>query len=71
MEGMLDKNGDGFCKSWHSNREVADCFDYGRDRDDRSGSQQESASNDILDLLPSDPLRDGYKYYFHGNYWLA
>ena len=55
-EGMLDKNGDGFCKPWHSNREVADCFDYGRDRDDRSGSQQESASNDILDLLPSDPF---------------
>ncbi|RVW35425.1 F-box protein SKIP14 [Vitis vinifera] len=38
------------------NREVADCFDYGRDRDDRGGSQQESVSNDILDLLPSDPF---------------
>lgn len=56
VEGILDKNGDGFCKPWHSNREVADCFDYGRDRDDRGGSQQESVSNDILDLLPSDPF---------------
>ncbi|CBI27542.3 unnamed protein product, partial [Vitis vinifera] len=39
-----------------ANGEVADCFDYGRDRDDRGGSQQESVSNDILDLLPSDPF---------------
>lgn len=56
VEGILDKNGDGFRKPWHSNREVSDCFDYGRDRDERGGSQQESVSNDIIDLLPSDPF---------------
>uniref|UniRef100_A0A2P2M604 F-box domain-containing protein n=1 Tax=Rhizophora mucronata TaxID=61149 RepID=A0A2P2M604_RHIMU len=34
---------------------VEDCFDYGRDRSDRCGSQ-ESVHKDILDLLPSDPF---------------
>lgn len=34
---------------------VENCFDYGRDRTDRCGSQ-ESVHKDILDLLPSDPF---------------
>ncbi|KAE8023628.1 hypothetical protein FH972_009303 [Carpinus fangiana] len=55
VEGLPEKNGDGFGKTWLSNREVDDRFDYGRDRCDRSGSQ-ESVSNDVLDLLPSDPF---------------
>jgi len=55
VEGLPETNGDGFGKSWLSNREVDDPFDYGRDRCDRSGSQ-ESVSNDVLDLLPSDPF---------------
>lgn len=55
VEGIPEKNGDGFGKSWHSTREVEDPFAYGRDRCERGGSQ-ESVSNDILDLLPSDPF---------------
>ncbi|KAF3431108.1 hypothetical protein FNV43_RR25838 [Rhamnella rubrinervis] len=55
VEGIPEKNGDGFGKSWHSNREVEDPFAYGSDRCERGGSQ-ESVSNDILDLLPSDPF---------------
>lgn len=55
VEGIPEKNGDGFGKSWHSNRDVEDTFAYGRDRCERGGSQ-ESVSNDILDLLPSDPF---------------
>ncbi|KDP26749.1 hypothetical protein JCGZ_17907 [Jatropha curcas] len=34
---------------------VDNCFDYGRDRGDRCGSQ-DSVHKDILDLLPSDPF---------------
>ncbi|WCJ38673.1 F-box protein SKIP14 [Euphorbia peplus] len=34
---------------------VENCFDYGRDKSDRCGSQ-ESVHKDILDLLPSDPF---------------
>ncbi|OMO81416.1 hypothetical protein COLO4_23604 [Corchorus olitorius] len=56
VEGITEKNGDGYSKSWHSNLEMEDCFDYGRNRSgDRCGSQ-ESVSNDIIDLLPSDPF---------------
>ncbi|KAK0575009.1 hypothetical protein LWI29_032545 [Acer saccharum] len=56
VEGIPERNGDGFAMNWHSNREMDDCFDCGRDRgDDRCGSQ-ESVSTDILDLLPSDPF---------------
>jgi hypothetical protein len=55
VEGLPEKNGEGFGKTWLSNREVDDRFDYGRDRCDRNGSQ-ESVSNDVLDLLPSDPF---------------
>lgn len=55
VEGIPEKNGDGFGKSWLSNREVEDPFAYGSDRYERGGSQ-ESVSNDILDLLPSDPF---------------
>lgn len=52
VEGIPEKSGDGFSKAWH---DVENCFDYGRDRCDRPGSQ-ESVSKDILDLLPSDPF---------------
>ncbi|KAA8533262.1 hypothetical protein F0562_033205 [Nyssa sinensis] len=55
VEGIPERNSDGFGKPWFSNREVDDCFDYGRDRVDRGGSP-DSVSNDILDLLPSDPF---------------
>ncbi|GFZ21173.1 ribonuclease inhibitor [Actinidia rufa] len=55
VEGIPERSGDGFVRPWHSNRDVEDCFDYGRDRADRSGSP-ESVPRDILDLLPSDPF---------------
>ncbi|KAM0962077.1 hypothetical protein ACFX13_021681 [Malus domestica] len=55
VEGMPERNGDGFGRLWHSNREVDGCFDYGRDRCDM-GCSQDPVSNDILDLLPSDPF---------------
>ncbi|KAJ8773586.1 hypothetical protein K2173_005832 [Erythroxylum novogranatense] len=34
---------------------VDDCFDYGRERSERCGSQ-DSVHKDIIDLLPSDPF---------------
>lgn len=46
---------DGFGRPWPSNWEVENLFDYGRDRFDM-GESQESVSNDIIDLLPSDPF---------------
>lgn len=57
VDGIPERSGDGFVRpSWHSNRDIEGCFDYGRrDRVDRSGSP-ESASRDVLDLLPSDPF---------------
>ncbi|GAV80363.1 hypothetical protein CFOL_v3_23824 [Cephalotus follicularis] len=55
VEGIPENNVDGFTKPWHSNREIDDSFDYGRERGDRCCSQ-ESVSKDILDLLPSDPF---------------
>uniref|UniRef100_A0A2N9FS35 F-box domain-containing protein n=1 Tax=Fagus sylvatica TaxID=28930 RepID=A0A2N9FS35_FAGSY len=55
VEGIPEMNGDGFGRQWLSSRDVEDQFDYGRDICDRSGSQ-ESVSNDVLDLLPSDPF---------------
>lgn len=54
-DGISERNGDGFGRPWHSNRDVEDPFDYGRDRCDK-GSSQEPVSNDIIDLLPSDPF---------------
>lgn len=51
VEGMPERNGDGFGRPWHSNRQVEDFFD----RCDRGGLQ-DPVSNDILDLLPSDPF---------------
>lgn len=54
-DGISERNGDGFGRPWHSNRDVEDPFDYGRDRFDK-GSSQEPVSNDIIDLLPSDPF---------------
>ncbi|MBA0727002.1 hypothetical protein Golax_002789 [Gossypium laxum] len=57
VEGVAEKNGDGCMKPCHSDHAMEDCFDYGRDKGggDRCGSQ-ESVSNDIIDLLPSDPF---------------
>ncbi|KAJ7945504.1 F-box protein SKIP14-like [Quillaja saponaria] len=55
VDSIPERNTDGFGKPWHSNRDVGDCFDYGKDRCDRGGCQ-ESVSKDILDLLPSDPF---------------
>lgn len=55
MEGMPEK-GEGFVRPRHvNNRELQDCFDYGRDRVDRGGVA-ESVSKDIIDLLPPDPF---------------
>ncbi|XWS63804.1 hypothetical protein CRYUN_Cryun06bG0133400 [Craigia yunnanensis] len=56
VEGIPEKNGDGCSKSWLSNHEMEDCFDYGRDRGGDRCDTQESVSNDIIDLLPSDPF---------------
>ncbi|KAL5826994.1 hypothetical protein ACOSQ3_018839 [Xanthoceras sorbifolium] len=56
VEGMPERNGDGFAMNWHSNQEMDDCFDYGRDRGDNRCGSQEPVSTDILDLLPSDPF---------------
>ncbi|XP_022732874.1 F-box protein SKIP14-like [Durio zibethinus] len=56
VEGIPEKNGDGFSKSWHSNCEMDNCFDYGRDYSGDGCGSQESVSKDILDLLPSDPF---------------
>ncbi|OVA17571.1 F-box domain [Macleaya cordata] len=52
VEGIPDNNGDGYGKPPDL---ISDSCDYGRDRTDRGGSG-EPASNDILDLLPSDPF---------------
>ncbi|GLT68051.1 hypothetical protein SLA2020_403140 [Shorea laevis] len=55
VEGRLDQNnGDSFCRSWHPNGEIEGFLDYGSDKGDRY--VQDSVSNDILDLLPSDPF---------------
>ena len=55
LREFSERNGDGFGRSWLSSRDVEDRYDYGRDRCDRSGSQ-ESVSNDVLHLLLSDPF---------------
>ncbi|KAK4790931.1 hypothetical protein SAY86_031344 [Trapa natans] len=47
---------DMFCNSFLSDGDVKDYFDYGRDRCRNGGCSQDSISNDILDLLPSDPF---------------
>ncbi|XP_039056920.1 F-box protein SKIP14-like isoform X2 [Hibiscus syriacus] len=46
-------NGEGCKESWHSNH---DCFDYGRDKSSARFGSHEPVSNDIIDLLPSDPF---------------
>lgn len=56
VEGIPEKNGDGYAKNWHLNQEIDDCFDYGRDRAENRCGSQESVSTDIIDLLPSDPF---------------
>ncbi|GMI99775.1 RCAR3 INTERACTING F-BOX PROTEIN 1 [Hibiscus trionum] len=53
VEGIQQKNGDGCKESWHSNH---DCFDYERDKSCARFGSHESVSNDIIDLLPSDPF---------------
>ncbi|XVF85168.1 hypothetical protein PTKIN_Ptkin17bG0096600 [Pterospermum kingtungense] len=56
VEGIPEKNGDAFSKPWLSNQEMENFFNYGRDRSGDPCGSQESVSNDILDLLPSDPF---------------
>ncbi|GMJ09682.1 RCAR3 INTERACTING F-BOX PROTEIN 1 [Hibiscus trionum] len=53
VEGIPQRNGDGCKGSWHSNH---DCFDYERDKSCARFGSHESVSNDIIDLLPSDPF---------------
>ncbi|XP_010554227.1 PREDICTED: F-box protein SKIP14-like [Tarenaya hassleriana] len=55
VEGRPERNGDIFTRPWCSLHEKGDCFDYARGWGDRCGSQ-DSASVDILDILPSDPF---------------
>ncbi|XP_043707212.1 F-box protein SKIP14-like isoform X2 [Telopea speciosissima] len=55
VEGIPDKNGDGFGKPRRFNWEIEDSYDCRRDRADRGGPR-EPISNDILDILPSDPF---------------
>lgn len=47
---------DRFCNSLLSDGDVRGYFDYGRERCRSSGCPQDSISNDVLDLLPSDPF---------------
>ncbi|PPD79739.1 hypothetical protein GOBAR_DD23346 [Gossypium barbadense] len=56
VEGIPQKNGDGYLESWHSNCEREDCIDYGRDKSGAQFGSLEPVSNDIIDLLPSDPF---------------
>nr|DAD34329.1 TPA_asm: hypothetical protein HUJ06_004969 [Nelumbo nucifera] len=55
VEGIPEKSADSFAKPWRFNWEFENSYDYTRDRADRGGSC-EPISNDILDLLPSDPF---------------
>ncbi|XP_043724223.1 F-box protein SKIP14-like [Telopea speciosissima] len=55
VEGIPDKNSYGFGKPRRFNWEIEDSYDCKRDRADREGSH-EPISNDILDILPSDPF---------------
>lgn len=55
VDGRSENVGDSLCRSWHSNGEIEGFFDFGCDKGDLYGSQ-DSVSNDILDLLPSDPF---------------
>ncbi|KAK8516694.1 hypothetical protein V6N11_007456 [Hibiscus sabdariffa] len=47
---------DGCMKPCRLNHEMEGCFDYGRDKVSGRCGPQESVSNDIVDLLPSDPF---------------
>ncbi|PIM98656.1 hypothetical protein CDL12_28863 [Handroanthus impetiginosus] len=57
MEGVLERNGEGYTRPWHVSQGEAEerNFNCGRDRVDRCSSP-ESTSKDIVDLLPSDPF---------------
>ncbi|XP_042514809.1 F-box protein SKIP14-like [Macadamia integrifolia] len=55
VEGISDKNSNGFGKPRHFNWEIEDSYDCRRDRADRE-CYHEPISNDILDILPSDPF---------------
>ncbi|OVA20476.1 F-box domain [Macleaya cordata] len=55
MEGISEKNGDGYVRPRHFNWEFGNSFDSGRDMADR-GNSREQISTDILDLLPADPF---------------
>lgn len=63
VEGVPEKNGegfarqrhDGFARPRHGSREIDECVDCGRDRVDSCGSS-DFVPKDIVDLLPSDPF---------------
>ncbi|KAI3467655.1 hypothetical protein Pfo_024318 [Paulownia fortunei] len=57
VDGVPEKNGEGYPRPWHVSRGEAEerNFNCGRDRVDRCSSS-ESTSKDIVDLLPSDPF---------------
>lgn len=56
VEGVSENKVDGADRPWLLEGDVKDCLDYGRSRCDGGGCSQDSVSNDILDLLPSDPF---------------
>ncbi|KAL3835649.1 hypothetical protein ACJIZ3_010385 [Penstemon smallii] len=57
VEGVSEKNGEGYSTPCHASQGEADTwnFNFWRDRVDRC-SLPESTSKDIVDLLPSDPF---------------
>nr|GLL49541.1 F-box protein SKIP14-like [Ipomoea trifida] len=62
VEGVPDKTGEGFIWPRHTGGESEEWFEYGRERVDSCGLP-ESASKDIIDLLPSDPFEMGASTY--------
>ncbi|VFQ93245.1 unnamed protein product [Cuscuta campestris] len=62
VEGIPDKTGEGFIWPRHASWEREEWFECGRERVDSCGLR-ESASKDIVDLLPSDPFEMGINTY--------
>ncbi|KAK6160327.1 hypothetical protein DH2020_003708 [Rehmannia glutinosa] len=58
VEGVPERNGEGYSRPWHVSRWEAEELNISRGRDivDHCNSS-ESTSKDIVDLLPSDPFR--------------
>lgn len=55
MEGISEKNGDGYVRARHYNWEYGNSFDSGIEMVDRETSR-DPVCTDILDLLPVDPF---------------